>query len=104
MRLLLSCLVALLLSGCASRPGCEPRAFVAVPSLPPEPLEELVQAPTTPGQTWVAGYWHWDDTRWVWVPGHWISPPPGRHWVPAATAEGSAGPLYRPGDLGCDDE
>lgn len=107
-RSLLPLLLSLSLAGCASRAACEPRAVVPTPTPPPAPLDEIEQAPPAPGLTWVAGYWHWDDLRWLWVPGHWLSTPRGQRWYPAKyTEDGSGRPLYRPGALGCasdDDE
>jgi len=49
---------------------------------PPEPLPEVQSGPPAPGMAWLAGYWHYNGTDYVWIPGHWESPRPGLVWKP----------------------
>ena len=52
---------------------------------PPSPLNEEPpeNRPDGDAVTWIAGYWHFDDTRddFIWVSGFWRQVPPGRRWV-----------------------
>ncbi|MCX5741051.1 MAG: hypothetical protein NT062_00975, partial [Proteobacteria bacterium] len=53
------------------------------PSDPPPPQAEV--APLAPIRTavWIAGFWQWDGTTWVWFSGSWqLAPAPRSTWTP----------------------
>jgi hypothetical protein len=83
---LVSCLVAVAMGAavCACSASLRVQGgrsvFVAKP--PPEPLPEMRSGPPAAGMAWVAGYWHFNGTDYVWIPGHWESPRPGLAWRP----------------------
>ncbi len=57
-------------------------AEVVVNQEPPPPYAEVVGVAPAPGYIWVAGYWHWYGSRWVWYRGHYMRPPhAGAVWV-----------------------
>jgi len=47
---------------------------------PPEPLPEMQSGPPAAGMAWIAGYWHYNGTDWVWIPGHWEIAREGQQW------------------------
>jgi hypothetical protein len=76
--------LALAVSACASGTQTDVGRAVYVSSAPPEPLPEFKSGPPAPGMTWLAGYWHFNGSEYVWIPGHWESPRPGAVWKPPA--------------------
>jgi WXXGXW repeat (2 copies) len=49
---------------------------------PPVRVERVVAAPG-PGFAWIAGFWVWRASTFVWTPGRWERVPAGhRSWVP----------------------
>jgi len=80
---LVSCLIAgamgLTIGACSATLRAQPGRWVFVAKPPPEPLPEMPSAPPAPGMAWVAGYWHFNGTDYVWIPGHWESRP-GLAW------------------------
>jgi len=61
-----------------------PTGRVIVYETPPPPRHEAVRSPRDMGnnQTWIAGYWSFADSHWVWVPGHVdVKPTPTSVWV-----------------------
>ena len=41
------------------------------PTAPPPPLVETITVAPAPRVVWVAGYWMWNNTQWIWIPGSW---------------------------------
>lgn len=82
-------LVAALCAVCAVA-GCTvyvrpaPADAVFVMHEPPPPRYEVIVVRPGPTYIWVAGYWGWRSTDYVWIPGRWVVPPPnrGRKWSP----------------------
>lgn len=67
---------------------------------PPPPVEEAVVESTrpTPNHTWVAGYWDYRPTGWVWVAGRWYVPPAAEvRWIAPEYTRGGRGVEYVPG-------
>ena len=66
--------------------GCATTAAggrVYVSTAPPPPVAEARGIAPGPGHVWVAGFYRWNQTRYVWVPGRWTAPPrPKAVWVP----------------------
>lgn len=59
------------------------KATPTAPSQPPTVRAETPGAPPVAGLVWVAGYWHYAGSQWVWVPGRWARPPQsGATWRP----------------------
>jgi hypothetical protein len=49
---------------------------------PPAAVVELHETPPSARHVWIAGYYRWDDSAYVWVPGSWAIPPSHHHaWV-----------------------
>jgi hypothetical protein len=86
--MLVSCLIAgamgLAMGACSATLRVHSGRSVFVAKPPPEPLPEMRSGPPAPGMAWVAGYWHFNGTDYVWIPGHWESPRPGLAWTPPA--------------------
>jgi hypothetical protein len=74
-RLLFAVALPALLSGCVTG-VVDGAGRTAGPPAPPAPLPEIRSLAPVPGMVWVAGWWHWDGTAYVWLPGRWESPPP----------------------------
>ncbi len=49
--------------------------LIQVTLAPPAMRVEAMPPSPGPGQAWVAGFWAWGGTRYVWTPGHWEQPP-----------------------------
>ena len=63
-----------------------PRPHVA---LPPRPVSSAV---------WIAGYWDWTGSNYVWVDGHWLrNPPHGKRWMPGKWIQSPRGWYWNPG-------
>ena len=88
--ILLSVLIAVLLSACVVAPARHHHAFVEVAVRPPAPRVVVVPAPRR-GYIWAPGYWRWNGHAHVWVEGVWIRSRPSERWVPAHWEE------FRPG-------
>jgi len=74
---ILSICFGLLLAGCGQ---AIPTAFYVSAAPPPPRVEEPIGAGKE-GQIWIAGYWNFDRTEYIWVPGHWEAPPrAGKKW------------------------
>ena len=75
-------------------------------SLPPARLPELQQQPPAPDMAWIPGEWTWQpshsDREWVWIPGYWITPPEGRHWMPARAWTEGATVRFERGGWSCE--
>ncbi len=80
--LLLTGALVLVGSACVASIQANPPRSVFVATAPPEPLPEFKSGPPAPGMAWLAGYWHFNGTEYVWIPGHWESPRPGLSWRP----------------------
>jgi hypothetical protein len=76
--------LALLPIACAGAIEAHPPRSVFVARPPPEPLPDFRSGPPAVGMPWIAGYWHFNGTDYVWIPGHWESPRPGWEWKPPA--------------------
>ncbi len=91
----------LLGSGCAMhhRPVVvTPEGEVVVSSPPPAPRHEVAGMAPGGSYQWVAGYWTYHDTRWVWIPGHWQHPPrTDTHWIPGHWDYTERGWVWTPG-------
>jgi hypothetical protein len=58
-------------------------AGVLAPTAPPPPKEESPGSLPGGGMAWVAGYWVWNGSEFVWDPGRWMPIPAGATtWVP----------------------
>lgn len=67
---------------------------------PPSPIEEAVVESTRPGPSyvWVAGYWDYRPTGWLWVSGRWAAPPAAEvRWVAPEYTRVDRGVEYVPG-------
>ncbi len=56
----------------------------AIPTRPPDPINERRPANSNHDLEWIEGYWAWSKDRndYIWVSGVWRKPPPGRTWMP----------------------
>ena len=51
------------------------------PSAPPPPRVETIAVAPAPAVVWVAGFWMWNSTQWIWIPGSWqMRPRAGVRW------------------------
>lgn len=74
-----------------------PQQFI-VAQPPPAPLQDQWVPARRPGETWVAGHWHWNGGQYQWLPGRWEMPPQqGVVWVPAAWRQQPGGSVFVPG-------
>ena len=59
-----------------------PREEVVATEAPPAPQKEVIPAAPSPNHVWVAGYWTYRYSGWVWVAGcHILRPRPQAVWV-----------------------
>jgi hypothetical protein len=49
--------------------------LIQVTIAPPAMRVEATPPPPGPGQAWVAGFWAWGGSQYVWTPGQWEQPP-----------------------------
>src|SRR5436190_23660117 len=62
--------------------GTVSKTEVVVKQAPPPLREEVRPAPPSPSQTWVSGYWTWNN-NWEWHAGRFEQPPqPNMSWEP----------------------
>lgn len=90
-RLAVCAAVAVPIGGCVGNPPPAEGAIWVGFAPPRAPAEER---PRSPGRTyvWIAGYYRWTDTEYVWVPGHWEAPPrPRAHWKRGQWYRGNRG-------------
>jgi hypothetical protein len=69
-------------------------------SRPPVPSAPSIPRPVQPAAnaTWIAGFYEWRASAWVWVPGLWSVPPAqGAVWVPAVEIELGGNIVLQPG-------
>lgn len=67
---------------------------------PPVPSAPSIPRPVQPAEnaTWIAGFYEWRASAWVWVPGLWSVPPAqGAVWVPAVEIELGGNIVLQPG-------
>lgn len=65
---------------------------------PPAPIVEEIPPEPFAGAVWVAGYWSWSGSRYVWVRGRYMRPPqPGLAWYPGGYVRRGPGYVYVPG-------
>lgn len=58
-------------------------AGTLAPTAPPPPKEESPGSLPGGGMAWVAGYWVWNGSEYLWEPGRWVPIPAGATtWVP----------------------
>jgi hypothetical protein len=55
-------------------PETSPPPARVEPGVPPPPHEDPRPPKQSEHATWVPGYWHWAEVRWVWVGGFWRVP------------------------------
>ncbi|NOY91358.1 MAG: BcpO-related WXXGXW repeat protein, partial [Deltaproteobacteria bacterium] len=68
------------------------------PRLPPPPRNEAHPTRQARGLIWIAGYWQWSGSAWVWATGRWQAQPQGAggYRAPRWQARGS-GAIFIPG-------
>jgi hypothetical protein len=67
---------------------------------PPVPAAPQTSRPTQPGPnaSWIAGFYEWRGSAWVWVPGTWSIPPAqDAIWIPAVEISVGGGVVLQPG-------
>ena len=77
--------------------GTTTETEIVVKQAPPAPREEAMPAPPSPAQTWVPGYWTWNN-NWEWHAGHFEQPPqPSMRWEPGHWTQRGDEWVWRPG-------
>lgn len=75
-----------------------PPSVIQTQMAPPRPRMERRPRMIPPGQTWVPGYWSWNNTEYVWTAGHLEAPPrPRAVWVPPQMAHRGRNWVVTPG-------
>lgn len=71
----------------------------AIPTEPPEEINERIPAQTDPQAQWIPGYWAWSQDRndYLWVSGVWRKPPPGHQWIGGYWKDFDEGSVWIPG-------
>ena len=77
------------------------QTVIYVPIAPPEALTETMPPAPGPDQTWIPGYYRFDEPTqaYVWIPGHFVATPKagGTVWVPGHWDKGTTGYYWVPG-------
>lgn len=69
-----------------------------VQTAPPAAIAEVQPPSPGPGFSWVAGYWSWNGSRYVWTSGHYEqTPASAQRWEPPQWERVGNGHRFRPG-------